>query len=91
MELECGTDVMSYARRFVSRRPGADYNQVGLTPVMIKARLTSGSKYLTVVSSVEGNVFSNNRAISGFFIRAVKSLMTFCAMCERNVVAEHRR
>lgn len=48
-----------------------------LTPVMMNARFAAGSKYLTVVSSVEGNVFSKRRARSGFLRRAFMSSITF--------------
>lgn len=50
---------------------------------MIKARFFSGSKYLTVVSSVEGNVFSKRRARSGFLMRTFMSRMTFCVQLVR--------
>lgn len=48
-----------------------------LTPVTMKARFFLGSKYLTVVSSVDGKVFSKRRARSGFLTRFLMSLMTF--------------
>lgn len=43
----------------------------------MNAKFTLGSKYLTVVSKVEGNVFSNNLAKSASRIRAFMSRMTF--------------
>lgn len=71
------THVMSYKKRgqhknILSRR--IDSRQ--LTPVTMKARLAAGSKYLTVVSSVDGKVFSNNRARSGSLMRVFMSSIT---------------
>lgn len=50
---------------------------LGLTPVTIKARFLVESKYLTVVSSVDGKAFSNRRAKSGSLARALMSSITF--------------
>lgn len=51
----------------------------GRTPVTMKARFSSGSKYLTVVSRVLGKVFRNSWARSGSRMRFVRSSMTFCS------------